>query len=197
MLHMLQWLYIFVANICFSCFTWFSVCYNRCCSPCALTHGHARVARTYPALPISVMQVCSNSWTRNGRLVPKWQSTPWSKYIRAFIAWRTPNGHRTRRPAPPGLVPLGGACSWGQHGYTRCAPSLFLACSWTGPTHMLSRTGAAATCSWCSSSTRKPSSNNRHEARSTRAGAAARRCVGIRTHASVQTSGRTGAHTSC
>jgi hypothetical protein len=120
MLHMLQWLYTYVANVfpnvsvvlsrccmflsrcctccngytrmvqvyilnvspiscvCYKCFIWMllydavvihicckymfqlfhlvSVCCSRCCSPRALTRGHARAARTHSALPISVMR---------------------------------------------------------------------------------------------------------------------------------------------
>jgi hypothetical protein len=39
------------------------VCCSKCYSPHALTHGHACATRTQPALPISIIQVSSNSWT--------------------------------------------------------------------------------------------------------------------------------------
>jgi hypothetical protein len=38
-------------KVCFNCFTFVSVCCNRCCSPRALTHGQARSAPDAPAPP--------------------------------------------------------------------------------------------------------------------------------------------------
>jgi hypothetical protein len=48
MLHMLQWLYTYVTNVCFNCFTFVSVCCNMCYSPRALTRGQARAAQGAP-----------------------------------------------------------------------------------------------------------------------------------------------------
>jgi hypothetical protein len=64
------WILLYIAMVIYICckrlfqlFHLILVCCSRCCSPHALTHGHARAARTHLALPISVMRANSNSQT--------------------------------------------------------------------------------------------------------------------------------------
>jgi hypothetical protein len=116
----LQWLYTYVANVCFSC----SLCWSRCCSPRVLTHGHAHTTCTHLALAISVIQASSNNRT----------CTQWA--ISAQTAEHSPvksacaHAERQSGPAPLAL------------GYACCAPSFSMQLG--EPTHMLSRAGGAA-----------------------------------------------------
>ena len=54
-------------------------------------------------------------------------------------------------------VPHSGACSYGQHGYARCAPTLSLACSLVGPMpHALLCRRSSSTCGPSNNSTMGP-----------------------------------------
>ena len=70
--------------------------------------SRARMRCMHPSLLCRPAPIVGRA--RNGRPVPKWTSAPMDAEPGA--------------PAPPGLVPYGGACSQGQHGYARCAPTL-------------------------------------------------------------------------
>jgi hypothetical protein len=67
-------------------------------------------------------------------------------HMRSAKAGQHPTDAEPITPVLVGLVPHhGGASSWGQRRYARCAPTLSLACSCAGPTHMLSCVGVVAT----------------------------------------------------
>jgi hypothetical protein len=69
---MLLYVAVFIHLCCKRMFPLFhpvSICCSRCCSPRALTRGHAHAARTHPALSIFVMWVRSNSRTCTQRAV--------------------------------------------------------------------------------------------------------------------------------
>jgi hypothetical protein len=61
MLDMLQWLYTYVINVCFNCFTLFQYILTGAAPPCALTRGQARAAPGAPAPPgmIPYVGTCS------------------------------------------------------------------------------------------------------------------------------------------
>jgi hypothetical protein len=99
-LHMLQWLYTYVANVCFNCFIWFQYVCSRFCSPWVLTREYARTAHTHQrCLSQSCGPVPIVKRARNEHSVPKWSSTP------RAASTATPNRHRMCTPAPLGLVP--------------------------------------------------------------------------------------------
>jgi hypothetical protein len=162
MLHILQWLYMYVVSVCSKCFTYFkymlqvfyldvayvvvvihicckrvfqlfhlvSICCSRCCSPCTMTHRHARVASTHPVLPIFVMRVSSNNRTCTQRAISaQIVEHPLVKVhacMQSAKVGQHPTDAELGAPAPSSLVPHGGACSQGQHGYARYVPTLSL-----------------------------------------------------------------------
>jgi hypothetical protein len=122
-----------------------SVCCSRCCSPCALTRGHARASRTHPVLYISIMRASANSractqWAVNAQIA---EHSLVKVHVRMqnARAGQNPTNAEPGVPAPPVLVPHSRACNRGQYRYARYAPTLSLASSWAGPTYMLSRVG--------------------------------------------------------
>jgi hypothetical protein len=135
----------------FQLFHLVSLCCSRCCSPRALTRGHARAARTHPALLISVMQASSNSRMCTQRAVNAQMAEHSLVKVHAHAECQSqpaPNGPSTTRLGPPrwsmqpvtpnvntgtdAVLPSSLACSWiGSR-------------SWTGSTHMLSCVVTAA-----------------------------------------------------
>ena len=86
--HMLQ---VYVPNV----LPFSYVCCSRCCSPRALSHGHARAAAPIQRyLSLSCEPALTVGRARNGRLVPKHASTPWSKCMHAC---RVPERASTQR----------------------------------------------------------------------------------------------------
>jgi hypothetical protein len=75
------------------------ICCSRCCSPHALTCGHASATRTHPAPPARISS-CGPTLivgrARNGWSVPKWQNTLWSKCMCAYRAPERANTQRTQ-----------------------------------------------------------------------------------------------------
>jgi hypothetical protein len=143
---------------------------SRCCCPRALTHGHARAARTHPMLPITVIRANSNSRACTQRAVNVQiakHSLVKSACTHAERQSRpAPNGRRTKSPCTSRLGPPWWSIQLGSTRYVRCAPTLSLSHVAGQPhTHSLLCRRSRNTCGLRSS--------NRRKVRSMRACAAA------------------------
>jgi hypothetical protein len=182
---MLQWLYTYIASVCSKCFTYFrrmlQVFYlnvtvvihtcckcmfqlfhlvlvrcSRCCSPRALTRGHACAARTHRVLPISIMQASSNSRTCTQQAVSVQMTEHSLVKVHARMQSAKAGQYLTEQrpgdPAPPGWSPMVDHAAGVNTGVVVLPPSL---------SHAVGRAQAHALLCRRNSSTRGPSSSRR------------------------------------